>query len=55
MRNLFKNVNLAAAAVITFSLVLLVLGLVALIRCPATDIPDVIRAFGTWVHISLRA
>lgn len=54
MRNLFKGVIPAAVVAVSFALVVLILGVVALIRCPATDIPEVIRAFGAWLHVSVR-
>jgi hypothetical protein len=44
----------AVAIAMSFALVLLVLGLVALIRCPAEDIPAVIQAFGSWLKISVH-
>jgi hypothetical protein len=34
-------------------LVILVLGIVALIRCPAEEIPELIRYLGTWIHVSV--
>jgi hypothetical protein len=37
-----------------FGMLLLILGLVALIRCPVASIPDLVRALSTWWHISLR-
>jgi len=51
MRNSVKN----GAAVIGVSLavVVLAIALVALIRCPAVDIPAVIQAFGSWLRISI--
>jgi hypothetical protein len=33
---------------------LFILGLVALARCPADQIPELVRALGTWWHIGLR-
>jgi hypothetical protein len=45
--------NGLTAAVVALALVVLALGLVALIRCPAQDIPSVIRAFGSWLRISI--
>jgi hypothetical protein len=42
----------AAIAAIVFALVLLILGLVALTRCPAGDIPAVVHAFGSWLHVA---
>ena len=53
MRNLFKGVRPVTAMAVSFALVVLILGLVALIRCPATEIPEVIRAFGAWLHVSV--
>jgi hypothetical protein len=32
----------------------LILGLVALICCPAADILEMIRAFGAWLHGSVH-
>jgi len=37
-----------------FALVILVLGLVAIIRGPAAEIPQVLQAFGSWLRISIR-
>jgi hypothetical protein len=54
MRNLSKGVDHATVATMSFALVVLILGLVALIRCPAGDIPEVIRAFGAWLHVYVR-
>jgi hypothetical protein len=54
MRNRFRGVKYATVTAVTFALVVLVLGLVALIRCPAADIPAVIRAFGAWLQVSVR-
>jgi hypothetical protein len=33
---------------------LFVLALVGLVRCPAGQIPELVRALGTWWHIELR-
>jgi hypothetical protein len=37
-----------------FALVILVLDLVAIIRCPAAEIPQVLQALGSWLHVSIR-
>jgi hypothetical protein len=46
--------NRPTAAVVVLALLILVLGLVALIRCPAQDIPALIQAFGSWLRISIQ-
>jgi hypothetical protein len=51
MRNSVKSGSLVIA--VSFAVVVLVIALVALIRCPAADIPAVIRAFGSWLRISI--
>lgn len=33
---------------------LFILALVALARCPTNQIPELVRALGTWWHIELR-
>lgn len=33
---------------------ILVLGLVALIRCPAQDIPALVQAFGSWIPFQVQ-
>jgi hypothetical protein len=38
---------------VSFTLIVLILGLVAPIRCQAPDIPEVTRAFGAWLHVSV--
>jgi hypothetical protein len=51
MRNSVKNG--AVVIGVSFAVVVLVIALVALIRCPAVDIPAVIQAFGSWLRISI--
>jgi len=52
MHTFFKS---GALAVAVFALVvLLVIALVAITRCRPADIPAIIRAFGSWVHVSIR-
>lgn len=41
-------------ATVVVALVVLILGLVAIIRCPAGEIPQLIGAFGAWLHISIQ-
>ncbi len=53
MPNPCNGANAATMAAISFALVLLILGLVALTRCPAEDIPEVIRAFGAWLRVAI--
>lgn len=43
----------AVVIAVSFAMVMLVIALVAIIRCPAADIPAVIRAFGSWVRVSV--
>jgi hypothetical protein len=38
---------------VSFAVVVLVLGLVALLRCPETDIAAVIQAFGSWLQVHI--
>ncbi len=54
MRNLVKGAKYAMVPAVSFALVLALSLLVALVRCPAAEIPEVIRAFGAWVHVSVR-
>ena len=50
-----KGAKYATVMTASFALMMVALGLVvALVRCPAADIPEVIRAFGAWVHVSVR-
>jgi len=51
MRNSVKSGTVVIA--VSFAMVILVIALVAIIRCPATDIPAVIRALGSWLHVSV--
>lgn len=51
MQNFHFN---GADAVVAVALVLLALGLVALLRCSPAHIPEVIRAFGSWLHVDVR-
>jgi hypothetical protein len=37
-----------------FAVILTVLGLVAIIRCPASSVPEVVRALGTWWHLNVK-
>ena len=46
--------NGLTATALALVLVILVLGLVALIRCPAQEIPAAIQAFGSWLRISIQ-
>lgn len=46
--------NGPTATALAFALVILVLGLVALIRCPAQEIAAVVQAFGSWLRISIQ-
>jgi hypothetical protein len=46
--------NGLSATVVALAPLILVLGLVALIRCHAQDIPAVIQALGSWLRISIH-
>jgi hypothetical protein len=50
VRNPFEDCNIA----VLLMALLFILVLVAEVRVPADDIPDLIRAVGTWWHIDLR-
>lgn len=39
-----------ASAMLALPIVFLVLGVVALLRCPQDKVPEVVRGIGTWFH-----
>jgi hypothetical protein len=42
-----------SVTVIVLAVMILTMGLVAEFRCPPQDIPAVIRAFGSWLHVGI--
>jgi len=43
-----------ATAVVAVALTIMVLGAIALFKCPSQEIPAAIEAFGSWLRISIK-